>query len=231
MAERPPRHRRIRSFVLREGRLTPGQQRAFDTLWPRWGIDYAAAPLDLGAVFGNAHPVYVEIGFGNGESLAEMARRHPERNYLGIEVHRPGVGHLLLRLDELGCNNVRVIRHDAVEVLANMLPAGSLAGVYLFFPDPWHKKRHHKRRILQPAFVAELARVIRPGGLLHAATDWEDYAQQMMDVLGDAAALFANSAGGHRFAPRPDDRPLTKFEQRGQRLGHGVRDLLFTRRA
>ena len=223
-------HRQIRSYVLREGRLTAGQQRAFDTLWPRWGIEYRDGSLDLTALFGNDHPVFVEIGFGNGEGLAEMALRHPERNYLGIEVHRPGVGHLLLKLDENGCENVRVIRHDAVEVLARMLPGASLQGVYLLFPDPWHKKRHHKRRILQAALVERLAQLIRPGGFLHAATDWQDYAEQMMGVLSAADALFANQAGAGRFAPRPDDRPLTKFERRGQGLGHGVWDLVFVRR-
>jgi tRNA (guanine-N7-)-methyltransferase len=223
-------HRPIRSFVLREGRLTAGQQRAFETLWPRWGVDFAPGPLDLGALFGNDHPVYLEIGFGNGESLAEMARHHPEHNYLGVEVHRPGVGHLLLKLEEYGCRNVRVIRHDAVEVLALMVPPASLTGVYLFFPDPWHKKRHHKRRILNPALLDSLARVLRPGGFLHAATDWEEYAAQMMEVLSADSRRFENTAGTGRFTPRPPDRPLTRFEQRGQRLGHGVWDLIFSRR-
>lgn len=224
-------HRPIRSFVLREGRLTAGQQRAFETLWPQWGLAFAARRLDLREVFGNDHPVYLEIGFGNGESLAEMARRHPERNYLGVEVHRPGVGHLLLKIEEYGCRNVRVIRHDAVEVLAQMLSPASLQGVYLFFPDPWHKKRHHKRRILQPAFLDILAQVLRPGGFLHAATDWQDYAQQMMEVLSADTARFENPAGPGQYTPRPADRLLTRFEQRGQRLGHGVWDLVFTRRA
>ena len=229
MPDAPPHHRRIRSFVLREGRLTTGQQRAFAELWPKWGIDFvpgqALAPPGL---FANDRPVWLEIGFGNGESLAALAQRHPERNYLGIEVHRPGVGHLLLKIEALGLANVRVIRHDAVEVLA-ALPYASLAGVLLFFPDPWHKKKHHKRRILQPAMVDALARVIRPGGLFHAATDWEDYAQHMMAVMS-ASAAFENTVGPECFAPRPEDRPPTKFEQRGQRLGHGVRDLLFRRR-
>ena len=224
-------HRPIRSFVLRDGRLTPGQQRAFETLWPKWGVAYQETPLDLPGLFGNANPVYLEIGFGNGESLAEMAATHPGRNYLGVEVHRPGVGHLLLRLAQAGCGNVRVIRHDAVEVLDRMLPAACLDGVYLFFPDPWHKKRHHKRRILQAAFVDKLARVIRPGGIFHAATDWHDYARQMMEVLSSDRRRFENRAGPGNFTARPDDRPLTKFEQRGQRLGHGVWDLIFIRRA
>lgn len=223
-------HRQIRSYVLREGRLTPGQQRAFDTLWPQWGLEYQPRQLDLHQVFGNDHPVYLEIGFGNGESLAEMARRHPERNYIGVEVHGPGVGHLLLKLQEYGCTNVRTVRHDAVEVLDHMLGPASLQGVYLFFPDPWHKKRHHKRRILQPPFLDKLARVIRVGGFFHAATDWQHYAEQMMDVLGAEGLRFENQAGPGDYTPRPAERPLTKFEQRGQRLGHGVWDLIFIRR-
>ncbi len=223
------RHRPIRSFVLRQGRLTRGQQRAFETLWPRFGIDYRDRPLDLEALFGNDRPVYLEIGFGNGESLAAMARDNPRRNYIGIEVHTPGVGHLLMRLQEYGCENVRICRHDAVEVLRDMIPEQALAGVYLFFPDPWHKKRHHKRRIVQPAFVDLLARRIRSGGFFHAATDWEDYAQHMLAVLS-ASREFRNTASGGDFVPRPEGRPLTRFEQRGLRLGHGVRDLIFERR-
>jgi tRNA (guanine-N7-)-methyltransferase len=225
-----PQRREVRSFVLRGGRLTPGQQRAFATLWPRWGIDARQEPLDLGAVFGNAHPVYLEIGFGNGESLVAMAEAHPERNYLGVEVHPPGVGHLLLRLESSGCNNVRVIRDDAIDVLDRLLRPDSLAGIYLFFPDPWHKKRHHKRRIVQPDFLDRVHRVLRPGGFLHAATDWADYADQMLETLV-AAPRFANQARDGRFVPRPADRPLTKFEQRGERLGHSVFDLVFCRRA
>ena len=224
-------HRPIRSFVRRDGRLTPGQHRAFTRGWPRWGIEFDPAPLDLGQVFGRHRPLYLEIGFGNGEALIEMAGRHPERDYLGIEVHRPGVGHLLLRLEQTGCTNVRVIQHDAVEVLERMLPDRCLSGVYLFFPDPWHKKRHHKRRILQPRLLDHLARVLKPGGVLHAATDWEDYARHMMDALGADAARFENTAGPGHFTARPDWRPETKFEQRGQRLGHQVWDLVFRRRA
>lgn len=224
-------HRQIRSYVLREGRLTPGQQRAFDTLWPNWGLEFKRQVLDLHKVFGNNNPVYLEIGFGNGDSLAEMARRHPERNYLGIEVHGPGVGHLLLKLQEFGCTNVRVIRHDAVEVLDHMLGAKCLQGVYLFFPDPWHKKRHHKRRILQPPFMDKLARVLPAGGFFHAATDWQDYAEHMMAVLSAEGPRFENQAGPGSYTPRPDERPLTKFEQRGRQLGHAVWDLIFARRA
>jgi len=223
-------HRPIRSFVLREGRLTEGQARAFERLWPRFGADCTGAPLDLPALFGNDRPVWLEIGFGNGDALATLAARHPERNFLGIEVHRPGVGRLLLRLEAAGLTNVRVLRHDAVEVLRDGLAPDALAGAYLFFPDPWHKTRHQKRRIVQPAFVALLARALRPGGVFHAATDWEDYAWHMLAVLGDSPD-FANAAGPGQYAPRPADRPLTHFEQRGQRLGHGAWDLLFRRKS
>lgn len=231
--------RTIRSFVLREGRMTPGQQRAFEELWARFGIGGAvdeeldwqgAAALDLPAIFGNDNPVTLEIGFGNGDSLAEMAAAAPERNFIGIEVHRPGVGHLLLKTEERGLTNLRVMRKDAVQVLKHALPAASLDRVQLFFPDPWHKKRHHKRRILQPELIALLARVIRKGGHFHAATDWENYAEHMMRVLTEAEAQFTNSAGDQQYTPRPDARPLTKFEQRGHRLGHGVWDLVFQRR-
>jgi tRNA (guanine-N7-)-methyltransferase len=222
------RHRTIRSFVLRQGRLTRGQQRAFDLHWARLGIEYRAQPLDLQALFGNAHPVYLEIGFGNGESLASMARDNPGNNYIGIEVHSPGVGHLLMKLEEYGCGNVRVCRHDAVEIVRDMIPDASLAGVFLFFPDPWHKKRHHKRRIVQPAFVELLAQKIRPGGFFHAATDWEDYAGHMLAVLRNSPQFLNTSAEGG-FAPRPGYRMQTKFEQRGLRLGHGVWDLIFER--
>ena len=225
-SDHPSPRRAVRSFVLRGGRLTAGQQRAFATLWPRWGIAPGSDPLDPVAVFGNRNPVYLEIGFGNGESLVAMAAAHPERNYIGVEVHPPGVGHLLLRLEACGCDNVRVIRHDAIDVLDRMLAADSLAGVYLFFPDPWHKKRHHKRRIVQPAFLDRVHRVLAPGGVLHAATDWEDYARHMLETLR-ADPRFENLADDDGFVPRPGERPLTKFERRGQRLGHGVRDLRF----
>jgi tRNA (guanine-N7-)-methyltransferase len=222
-------HRPIRSYVLRQGRLTTGQQRAFDTLWPRFGVEFTGQQLDLPALFGNDHPVYVEIGFGNGDSLAQMAADHPENNYLGVEVHSPGVGHLLLKIEEIELDNIRIIRHDAVEVLARSIGDRELAGVFLFFPDPWHKKRHHKRRILQPALISQLARVISPGGVFHAATDWQNYADHMLDTLSEAKQSFRNTAGAGRFSQRPDYRPLTKFERRGQRLGHGVWDLIFQR--
>ncbi|MEW7980471.1 MAG: tRNA (guanosine(46)-N7)-methyltransferase TrmB [gamma proteobacterium symbiont of Phacoides pectinatus] len=230
MTGQTPHHRRVRSYVLREGRLTAGQQRAFETLWPRFGAPYTGGPLDLPSIFGNRQPVYMEIGFGNGASLARMAHANPENNYLGVEVHRPGVGHLLLRIEELGLENLRVMRHDAVEVLQTGIADHALDGVFLFFPDPWHKKRHHKRRILQEPFIHLLGRKIRSGGLFHAATDWEEYARHMLAELSGAGALFENRAGEGHFTPRPAYRPLTKFEQRGQRLGHGVWDLVFTRR-
>ncbi len=185
--------------------------------------------LDLEALFGRNAPRTLEIGFGNGESLAAMAEAAPEQDFLGVEVHRPGVGHLLLRIEALGLENVRVISHDAVEVLEHHIPDRSLDRVLLFFPDPWPKKRHHKRRILQPAFVELVARKLRPGGIFHMATDWEEYAQQMLETM-EAAAGFENVAGPGRFSPRPADRPATKFERRGERLGHGVWDLLFRRR-
>lgn len=231
MTEPRTHHRPIRSFVLREGRLTPAQERAFRELWPKFGVDWRSGQtLDLNALFGNGNPVYLEIGFGNGVTLAELASRHPNRNYLGIEVHRPGVGHLLLEIEKHGLTNLRVCRNDAVEILTQSLADASLEGVYLLFPDPWPKKRHHKRRILTPEFVQLLARVIRPGGVFHTATDWEQYAKQMLDVLTAADALFENTAGPGAFASRPDNRPLTKFERRGTRLGHQVRDLIFRRR-
>jgi len=225
----PKHHRRIRSYVLREGRLTHGQEKAFELYWPKMGIDYQPSTLDLTTIFGNDNPVKLEIGFGNGESLVKMAAADPKSNYLGIEVHSPGVGHLLLKAGELGITNLRVMRHDAIEVLDNCIGTHAITGLFLFFPDPWHKKRHHKRRILNPGFVERLNRVIRPGGFFHAATDWENYAEQMMEVLTNADQVFTNSAKPGEYVARPDYRPLTKFEQRGQRLGHGVWDLIFKR--
>jgi len=221
-------HRPIRSFVRREGRLTPGQQRALDRLWPRYGIDYDRAPLVLDTVFGRRAPRILEIGFGNGESLAEIAANQPEQDFIGIEVHRPGVGHLLRELEARDLDNVRVISHDAVEVMKHQIPDDALDGVYLFFPDPWPKKRHHKRRIVQPEFVQLVRRKLKLGGVFHLATDWEDYAGHMLEVMR-AAEGFANTAADVGYSPRPPYRPVTKFEQRGQRLGHGVWDLLFER--
>jgi len=216
--------------VLRGGRLTAGQAKAHEQLWPSFGIELTAGEsLEPRLLFGNGHPVFLEIGFGNGEALAQLAQRHHERNYLGIEVHRPGIGHLLLRLEELALDNVRLLRHDAREVLRRHIAPRSLSGVYLWFPDPWPKKRHHKRRLVQPEFAPLVARILVPGGLVHLATDWEPYAEQMLAVM-NAAQGFENTAPGNGFSPSTEQRPVTKFEQRGRRLGHGVWDLVFRRR-
>lgn len=225
--------RTIRSFVIRGGRMTDGQQRALEQLWPRYGIDAGAAqdgsaPLDLDAIFGRHAPRTLEIGFGNGDHLAALAARHPERDYLGIEVHRPGVGRLLLSCAAQDSHNVRVICHDAVEVLERCLAPASIDEVLLLFPDPWHKKRHHKRRIVQPPFVASVARVLAPGGVFRLATDWQPYAEQMLEVLG-ASPCFENLAPDGGYAPRDPERAATRFERRGERLGHGVWDLSFRR--
>ncbi|PQJ95836.1 tRNA (guanosine(46)-N7)-methyltransferase TrmB [Chromatium okenii] len=221
--------RPVRSFVLRQGRLTLAQQRAFAELWSRFGVEWTpAAALNFTALFGNTNPVTLEIGFGNGDSLATMAEREPERNWLGIEVHRPGVGHLLLEIERRQLNNVRIIRHDAIEILTQGIPPASLAAVQLFFPDPWPKRRHHKRRILNAALIEMLAQVIHSGGVFHAATDWESYAIEMLEIL-EKSAQFLNTAGAGQFAPRPASRPFTRFEQRGDRLGHRVCDLIFQR--
>ena len=220
-------HRAIRSFVLRAGRLGTGQSKALEELGPRYVLPYVTAPMDWPGVFGRQAPRILEIGFGMGGATAEIARGHPENDYLGVEVHTPGVGALLKRIGELDLANLRIVQHDAVEVLQHMLAESSLDGIHIFFPDPWHKKRHHKRRLIQPAFVELLASRLSPGGYLHLATDWEDYARQMLEVLA-ANPLLRNTTDS--YAPRPDHRPLTKFEQRGLRLGHGVRDLVFRRR-
>lgn len=222
-----PHRDHIRSFVLRQGRVSNAQQRYHDEGMPRFGILYAAAPLDLAVVFGRDAPRILEIGCGMGETTANIAAAHPANDYLGIEVHTPGVGSLLKEIFTRELSNLRVIQHDAVEVLRDMISPASLAGIHIYFPDPWPKKRHHKRRLIQPPFVHELALRLTPGGYLHCATDWEEYAQQMLDVLR-AEPLLANTA--HHFAPRPAWRPQTKFETRGLRLGHGVWDVLFRRR-
>jgi tRNA (guanine-N7-)-methyltransferase len=227
--ERTPR-RTIRSFVRREGRITEAQKRAIEELLPRYGVAPGETPLDFVALFGRNAPVHLEIGFGNGEALAAMALAHPQNNYLGIDVHRPGVGALLRRVEAEGLANVRVGCTDAREFLERRIPESSLSAVYVFFPDPWHKQRHHKRRLVQTEFVALLAHKLKPGGLLHLATDWEDYAQHMLLVLA-ATVDFENTAEPGPFTPRPENRTLTRFERRGQRLGHGVRDLVFRRRA
>lgn len=208
--------------------MTEAQQRAFSDHWPSYGLELSDGELDLAACFDSRRPLFMEIGFGNGEALASRAAAHPENDYLGVEVHGPGVGHLLLRLAAQESRNVRVLRGDAMELLRHRLPAASLAGVYLFFPDPWPKRRHHKRRMVQAEFTRLVGRALRPGGLLHMATDWRDYAEQMMRVLS-ATPGFRNAAGPGRYSPRPEDRPATRFEQRGQRLGHAVWDLIFLR--
>jgi tRNA (guanine-N7-)-methyltransferase len=217
-------HRPVRSFVLRQGRMSAAQQRALDELLPRFGLPFAAAPLDFDRAFGRRAPRVLEIGCGMGETTAAIAAARPNDDFLGVEVHAPGVGSLLKQVAAQELNNVRVIRHDAVDVVAAMIPVASLAGIHVFFPDPWPKKRHHKRRLLKPGFVHELARRLAPGGYLHVATDWEDYAHEALATL-QAEPLLANTAAD--FAPRPAYRPLTKFEARGLKLGHGVWDLVF----
>ena len=219
--------RRIRSFVRREGRLTAGQQRALETLWPKYGLstEHELKPAEL---FGRSAPVTLEIGFGNGASLTEMAANEPDSDFIGIEVHRPGVGHLLRKLEERGLDNVRVFCHDAVEILEQNIADGCLHRVLLFFPDPWPKKKHHKRRIVQPAFVALVARKLKAGGHFHLATDWQRYAEHMLEVM-EASQDFINCGEKGRYSDRPDYRPVTKFEKRGQRLGHAVWDLVYRR--
>ncbi|MBN8493993.1 MAG: tRNA (guanosine(46)-N7)-methyltransferase TrmB [Burkholderiales bacterium] len=222
----PPR-RPVRSFVLRAGRMGPGQQRALQTLGPRYLLPFQPQPLDLPSTFGREAPTVLEIGFGMGDATAQIAAALPQTDFLAVEVHAPGVGALLKRIGEQGLTNLRLVQHDAVEVLQHMLAPAALAGVHIYFPDPWHKKRHHKRRLLQPAFVALLASRLAPGAYLHCATDWQPYAEQMLQVLS-AEPLLLNTA--QAYAPRPPWRPQTKFETRGLKLGHGVWDLLFRRR-
>jgi tRNA (guanine-N7-)-methyltransferase len=219
--------RTIRSFVRREGRLTPGQQRAIDELWPQYALDEGNSLINLNEFFKRDAPKVIEIGFGNGASLAEMAKNQPDTDFLGIEVHRPGVGQLLNLIQQNGLSNLRVACTDAVELLKHRLADNSLDRLQLYFPDPWHKKRHHKRRIIQPDFVNLLAKKIKLGGHLHMATDWQHYAEQMLVDLSDNTD-FTNCADND-YIPRPNYRPLTKFEERGHKLGHGVWDLLFKR--
>jgi tRNA (guanine-N7-)-methyltransferase len=221
-------HRKVRSFVLRQGRFTPAQQRAFDELWPRFGLDYTGTSRDFDAAFGRSAKRVLEIGFGNGEALRFAARQDPDRDLIGIEVHAPGVGRLLNALAADGAGNVRLYHHDAVEVLEHEIADASLDEVRIYFPDPWHKKRHNKRRLVQPALAALLVRKLAAEGRLHLATDWHDYAGQMWDVL-DAMPGLCNRAGPRGHVPRPPWRPQTHFETRGQKLGHGVWDLLYDR--
>jgi tRNA (guanine-N7-)-methyltransferase len=227
VTEAPPR-RAIRSFVVRAGRMTAAQERAWTELWPRFGLETGQARLDFASVFGRAAERTIEIGCGNGETLVALAAAHPDRDYVAIEVHRPGVGHLLLRANEFGLRNLRVICRDAVEVLRDCIPEASVDEVLLYFPDPWPKKRHHKRRIVQPAFVSLVASRLRVGGVLRMATDWEHYAVQMLEVTG-ACPLLRNESVSGDYVLRPDSRPVTRFERRGQRLGHGTWDLSFRR--
>jgi tRNA (guanine-N7-)-methyltransferase len=218
----------IRSFVLRQGRISDAQRRFHDDGMPRWGIAYRAAALDLDAVFGRRAPTIMEIGCGMGETTATIAAAHPQNNYLGIEVHTPGVGSLLKDIATRELSNLRVIQHDAVEVVRDMIAPASLSGIHVFFPDPWPKKRQQKRRLIQPAFVKLLAARLVPNGYVHCATDWEEYAEQILAVLS-AEPQLGNLANG--FAPRPPYRPQTKFESRGLKLGHGVWDVIFRRKA
>jgi tRNA (guanine-N7-)-methyltransferase len=221
--------RRVRSFVRREGRLTRGQQRALDEGLPRFGIPAGEAPIDFAGLFGRRAPVTLEIGFGNGESLAQQAQAQPERNFIGIEVHRPGVGHLLGEIERRGLDNVRVLVEDAVGVLEQRIPPSSLDAVQIFFPDPWHKKRHHKRRLVQPAFLRLVASRLKPGGRLHLATDWAEYGEHMSAALAETRDVF-EPEGVQPLESRPAHRPETRFERRGQRLGHAVLDFLYRRR-
>lgn len=223
-------HRNIRSFVRRTGRTTLGQAKAFTDVGPQFLLPYAAAPADFAAIFGRTAPTILEIGFGMGEATAHIAALMPEKNFLCCEVHTPGVGALLKRIGEQGLANIRILQHDAVEVIDNMLPPASLDGVHIFFPDPWHKKKHNKRRLIQAPLIAKLAARLKPGGYLHCATDWKPYAEQILEVLS-AEPLLCNTADASQggYAPKPAYRPLTKFENRGIKLGHGVWDVVFTR--
>jgi tRNA (guanine-N7-)-methyltransferase len=228
-ADNAPYLRRIRSFVLREGRMTPAQQRAFDEHWARYGLDYMGRERDFATAFGRNAPLVLEIGFGNGEALAWASEHDRDRDFIGVEVHGPGVGRVMNALAERDANNVRLYKHDAVEVLENEVAPGMLSEVRIWFPDPWHKKRHNKRRLVQPEFVAMLATRMAPGGLLHLATDWEAYAGHMRDVM-EAAPDWTNRLGPGLAAEKPDWRIETHFERRGMRLGHGVWDFLYERR-
>ncbi|MEO8296833.1 MAG: tRNA (guanosine(46)-N7)-methyltransferase TrmB [Burkholderiales bacterium] len=223
----PGHPRGIRSYVLRAGRMGTGQERALAELGPRFVLPLQPTPLDYPAVFGRQAPTVLEIGFGMGDATAQIAAARPDTDFIGVEVHVPGVGALLKRIGELGLSNLRIVQADAVQVLRDMIAPASLAGVHIFFPDPWHKNKHNKRRLIQPAFITSLITRLAPGGYLHCATDWQPYAEQMLEVLSAEPGLVNTAAG---YAERPDYRPLTKFEARGLRLGHGVWDLVFRRR-
>ena len=222
-----PEVRRIRSFVTRAGRLSTGQEQAINEHGPKFCIPFDKTVLDYKKLFGREAKTILEIGFGMGETTATIAENLPELNFIGVEVHTPGVGSLLKLIGEKQLSNIRIIQHDAVEVLEEMIPENSLDGVHIFFPDPWHKARHHKRRLIQPAFVRFLTTRLQNDGYLHCATDWQNYAEQMLDVLSSESSLMNTATG---YAERPDYRPVTKFEKRGLRLGHGVWDLVFRKR-
>jgi tRNA (guanine-N7-)-methyltransferase len=221
--------RTVKSFVRRQGRLTLGQEKAIETLWPVFGVDFSPGILDLEKLFGRNADTILEIGFGNGDALLHMAQQHPEKNFIGIEVHRPGVGRLLQNMEQYGVKNIRVFCHDAIDILKQQIPDASLHRLHLYFPDPWHKTRHHKRRIVQPDFALLVAQKLKAGGIFHLATDWQNYAEHMVHVL-NACEAFKNLSATNDYVPRPEERLLTKFEQRGHRLGHGVWDMLFQKR-
>ena len=229
MSDNKPFHREIRSFVMRQGRITKAQQHALEHVWPELGIERGSSELDMDSLFPKKQPITMEIGFGNGASLADMAMAYPERNFIGIEVHTPGVGNILRLIDEHNIINLRVMDDDAVQILKERIADNSVDRFQLFFPDPWHKKKHNKRRIVQPEFVKMLARKLSPEGIFHMATDWEEYALHMEEVM-EAAEDFT-SIGNSPYSPRPDYRPLTKFENRGLKLGHGVWDLIYRKRS
>ena len=222
--------RTIRSFVVRGGRMTEGQQRAYDANWKTYGLEADQGRIDYQEVFGRESDVVIEVGFGMGASLVEMAKNAPEKDFIGIEVHPPGVAKLMMLAAEAGIQNIRVYCHDAIEVMADCLPQGQASTFQLFFPDPWHKKKHNKRRIVQPLFAQQVANVLKVGGVFHMATDWEPYAEHMLEVM-EAQTQYENVAGKNTYYPRPEWRPLTKFEQRGERLGHGVWDLIYSKLA
>jgi tRNA (guanine-N7-)-methyltransferase len=230
MTEEKPHLRTIRSFVMRAGRTTLGQERALEEVWPAFGLEVKNGKIDLAELFGREADTVLEIGFGMGESLISMAKASPHLNFIGIEVHRPGVGRLLSRVDEEQLTNIRVYSEDAIEVLEHCIADNSLFTLQLFFPDPWHKKKHHKRRIVQPEFAQSIRAKLRVGGCFHMATDWQPYAEHMMEVM-EAAEGYENVAGAGEYSPQPEARPVTKFQRRGEKLGHGVWDLIYERKA
>lgn len=222
--------RTIRSFVRRQGRISDAQKKALIELWPKYGIELTHDNIDLKKIFQREAPTILEIGFGMGEALLELAEKHPENNYIGVDVHKPGVGALLMGIAKKNLNNVRVFEADVVDVFKQAIPDHSLTGIHIFFPDPWHKKRHHKRRLVNENFVFLMQTKLKEKGYIHLATDWENYSQQMLAVMSTVPG-FVNAAGDQNFIPRPETRPITRFEQRGERLGHGVWDLLFENRS